>query len=593
MGDYVWTMGFAAAHAVLAGIWITPLLILWFVSLCVVRRRGDPARVGVAWLKAACPFWILSMLCQVVQVGLNIWSMADPGSRDIQSLGPTIFHLFHAARALQNISDILLFVTFIELGSGFVFCLNGGVKTAMQRYTRCATFSWAVILLTLAIILLVMRAKDEVYLDRLTRTGRVHNTLNVCLWITSFPALVFASYVVHKSKGNIMLKKAATLYLVSTMLTFCRLLVTMAIYISEYRSFTVLGLREDIAYTDILTPILPTVEAFVNFVFMFIVLALLFIVVIRKRRGLWSKSQTTSDASNKPGNLTTNPSRTSETPCYSDDGLQEHGFCLQPVQAEPSSPPTDLQSTREPRSSSTEPPSPISSQQEAAVGHQTPPPVSPHGSYRIPRRPLPASVPRSPTESDLASDSLPSPQETRQLGGGFLGRQRTIEELEAQKVLILEGRPIHHASRTSLDDEEAVADGFQMQGHQQVGAGRSLTNAAATRIQTRGDHDPILEESTGLAAVVDGFQMQTGGPVSHGTVDDVTAAKLQKVQGHEDPVGESDVVADGFQMQIPGSSELPSYDEAGGETSGTKTRLGYLREKDDQDKKARGRARSF
>ena len=45
--------------AVLSGLWITPLSILWFISLCLARRKKDPARVGVAWMKAVFPFWIL------------------------------------------------------------------------------------------------------------------------------------------------------------------------------------------------------------------------------------------------------------------------------------------------------------------------------------------------------------------------------------------------------------------------------------------------------------------------------------------------------------------------------------------------------
>ncbi len=47
------------ATTVLSGLWVTPLSILWFISLCLARRQKDPARVGVAWMKAVFPFWIL------------------------------------------------------------------------------------------------------------------------------------------------------------------------------------------------------------------------------------------------------------------------------------------------------------------------------------------------------------------------------------------------------------------------------------------------------------------------------------------------------------------------------------------------------
>lgn len=44
---------------VLAGLWVTPLSILWFISLCLARRKSDPARVGLAWVKAVSPIWIM------------------------------------------------------------------------------------------------------------------------------------------------------------------------------------------------------------------------------------------------------------------------------------------------------------------------------------------------------------------------------------------------------------------------------------------------------------------------------------------------------------------------------------------------------
>jgi hypothetical protein len=45
--------------AVLAGIGITPLAVLWFISFCVARKKHDPARVGVTWMKVVYPFWLL------------------------------------------------------------------------------------------------------------------------------------------------------------------------------------------------------------------------------------------------------------------------------------------------------------------------------------------------------------------------------------------------------------------------------------------------------------------------------------------------------------------------------------------------------
>lgn len=47
------------AYTVIAALWITPLAVLWFISLRRAHRRGDPARAGVAWMKAVLPLWVM------------------------------------------------------------------------------------------------------------------------------------------------------------------------------------------------------------------------------------------------------------------------------------------------------------------------------------------------------------------------------------------------------------------------------------------------------------------------------------------------------------------------------------------------------
>jgi hypothetical protein len=51
--------GTGISSTVLSGIGILPLAILWFISFCVARRKGDLARVGVTWMKVVYPFWLL------------------------------------------------------------------------------------------------------------------------------------------------------------------------------------------------------------------------------------------------------------------------------------------------------------------------------------------------------------------------------------------------------------------------------------------------------------------------------------------------------------------------------------------------------
>jgi hypothetical protein len=55
--DYDALGGYNVGFTVLAGLFITPLAILWFLSFCLARRKSDPARVGISWMKVVFPIW--------------------------------------------------------------------------------------------------------------------------------------------------------------------------------------------------------------------------------------------------------------------------------------------------------------------------------------------------------------------------------------------------------------------------------------------------------------------------------------------------------------------------------------------------------
>lgn len=56
-GDYEFT--YLIVNTVLVGIFIKPLFILWCISLCLARRRNDPARTAFTWLKVVYPLMVL------------------------------------------------------------------------------------------------------------------------------------------------------------------------------------------------------------------------------------------------------------------------------------------------------------------------------------------------------------------------------------------------------------------------------------------------------------------------------------------------------------------------------------------------------
>ncbi len=56
------TEAYYITNLVLYALFIKPLFILWVISLCIARRKSDPARVGFSWMKAVYPFWILYVI---------------------------------------------------------------------------------------------------------------------------------------------------------------------------------------------------------------------------------------------------------------------------------------------------------------------------------------------------------------------------------------------------------------------------------------------------------------------------------------------------------------------------------------------------
>ncbi|KAK4238354.1 hypothetical protein C8A03DRAFT_15175 [Achaetomium macrosporum] len=298
--------GYYIGYCVLAGLWITPLSILWFISLCLARRKQDPARVGVAWMKATYPIWNLALGLNLIWSALRIWLyygediyMYTSFSR--RSLDRAISHISVMGSFFQHLADILLFVTFVELGSGFLLCQNGGQPTPIRRSNRIAILVWGAVLLVLSIALMGVNhstigrsydasssAESDNAISDIVSLIRLEGAVTILMWLTSIPVLAFASYVVHKTKNNYALRSSAVLLLVATILDFIRLIISMAInaavYLGNPARYVVYG-------TDVDPAVIFVVEPFFNFVFMFVILVLLFCLGIRKSRGLWSSPQ--------------------------------------------------------------------------------------------------------------------------------------------------------------------------------------------------------------------------------------------------------------------------------------------------------------
>ncbi|KAK4126973.1 hypothetical protein N657DRAFT_640856 [Parathielavia appendiculata] len=296
----------------LAGLFITPLSILWFISFCLARRKHDPARVGVAWIKAVFPLWIISLSLYTVSGALNLWSTSDDAYEYLDSdalvnVQVAANHVNATAFFFANLAQICLFITYIELANGFMLCLKGDAKAApSRRFARIAISAWGFVLFALAVSsfsvshALGVRFRRILTDDYSTSRERSSATaaynrdahtltrlliaLDILKWLTSLIMLSAASVVVHRTRNNKILRKVAVLFLVATILDFIRLIVVMAISIHQNLtpSITFGSDQEILGYI---------VQPLFDFVFMFVLLVLLFTLAVRKRTGLWSQPQ--------------------------------------------------------------------------------------------------------------------------------------------------------------------------------------------------------------------------------------------------------------------------------------------------------------
>ena len=151
-----------------------------------------------------------------VWAGLLVWHQYSSYSIEILRFRQAASHLLSTAMFLQFISDVLLLITFVELGSGFLLCMNGGQPTSSRRLARSLILGWGFLLLVLSITFFgltqstaVESGKEDGWsggsaspLRDVQLTAAVH----ILMWLTSLVVLIFASIVTHKTRTSPMLR---------------------------------------------------------------------------------------------------------------------------------------------------------------------------------------------------------------------------------------------------------------------------------------------------------------------------------------------------------------------------------------------------
>ena len=260
-------------------------------------------------------------MCLTIRGGLLLWMVFGDEYYYVSEtivIQRVMSHLAALGLFLEHVADIFLLITFVELASGFLLCLQGpGQPSSTRKVSRIAILVWSLVLFALAVALFGLQnsyavrfisvssqASRRTSMYQAVRTiNQLAGALKILLWLTSILTLAAAAYVVHKTKNHEILRgvrpppvpipltpkpglaltppQTAGLFLAATILDFIRLTVVMAINVHIYVA----------NHIDVPQVVISVVEPFFNHVFMFVVLVLLFSLAIRKRQGLWSQPQ--------------------------------------------------------------------------------------------------------------------------------------------------------------------------------------------------------------------------------------------------------------------------------------------------------------
>lgn len=288
---------------------IVPLITIMCITLARAPRSKDPARVTTTYFKVMLPFAILWPILYMIQ---GILSMVyNRGNLDAEIVYHAQLRISALSTLFSYFTDILLIMTLVEMGNGFLFCL-AQTRTGLQKAMRYTAITTCAILAILAIAQFgVYNAEYSQYLsgmwygidDALYEASRkLGIALNFLTFFWALALLVFAVIVFQKSKRNYVLKNSAMLFLIAAVLNFITHLY-MLFYISI---FVLSNFYAYDNYYETYTALMfvdPIITAWIFVAAVSLVCA----IVIRKHNGLWTTLQPWMDAQGPPA-LAANPS---------------------------------------------------------------------------------------------------------------------------------------------------------------------------------------------------------------------------------------------------------------------------------------------
>lgn len=318
---------YTVANAVLTGIFIVPVFVLAIISIFQAKRRKDPVRDGVPWLKIAFMWFFLSLLLTVASAALFAAIAGDTGGLTGSAV-TTMFKISNYLSVIggffEQLASTFCLVAMVEFGYGFYTLLkpgtNGGASIAgdptkngvaaeievgaggrsQRRVVQIATAILGTVLLALSVALLgkvlaayvkyygIVFSNDDStdgnavadYAASIHVARKLGSAFDILVWVLSLPLLGFAGYLVHRAQG-LPIKGTVVLYLVASIFWFLRFLwhlIYNAIWLLPENS---IGAP---LWFNVADPLL-------NVWLFFVTLLLLYILAARRAGGLWSTAQ--------------------------------------------------------------------------------------------------------------------------------------------------------------------------------------------------------------------------------------------------------------------------------------------------------------
>ncbi|KAJ9142447.1 hypothetical protein NKR23_g7242 [Pleurostoma richardsiae] len=296
-------------NCVLSGILIKPLFIIWVISLCLARRKSDPARVGFTYMKVVMPLEIIAMTFYVISDALYIFWFDNDDSY-YYSDGDVSLALRNAAvrtglvgGLFERFADIFLVVCLAELTGGFLSCVGQKQRGGFQNILRFGSLGFGVVLLALALAYFgkinaaytpyfkylgsssYYDDDDTEYFDydafddAVKTSHDLVSAFDILLLVSSVAFIALGVFVLVRVHANRVLSSSAVLFLVVTILNFIRYLWSVI-----YDAAWLLPQKSTPDAVSVVDPIL-------NIWVFFVLLVLLFVLGCRKEKGLWTTPQ--------------------------------------------------------------------------------------------------------------------------------------------------------------------------------------------------------------------------------------------------------------------------------------------------------------